>query len=184
MGYVEQIRGSWQEALRIKDEKDLPYALLTEVINQSVLRGATVIEVTYDGRSISVKDNAEPFDERLESLLYPRIGMMNEETARIYRLTDRQWGVRPFATINALCSQFSLVSGGDDSLCSVVCKDGEVESTSQKKVSIGKHNVVTFQSFKGMESVMPGFLGDLLDYIDMLFPQGTIIYQTTVEEEI
>lgn len=183
MGLIEQTRSSWKETLRVKEEKDLPYVLLTEVLNQSVLRGATAIEVTYDGRSISVKDNAAPFEDRLESLLHYSIGMMNEDAARLYHLTDRQWGARPYAVINALCREFSLVSGSDEGLRSVVCEDGEVVSTSSKKVFIGNHNVVSFQSFVGMESIMPGFLRRLLEYIEPLFPQVTIIYNTSVEEE-
>ena len=69
MGYKEYVRNSWRENLNVKEADDLPYVLLTEAINQSVLRGATEIYVTYDGRSILVSDNAEPFEGKLESLL-------------------------------------------------------------------------------------------------------------------
>ncbi len=183
MGLTEQTRSSWKETLRVKEEKDLPYVLLTEILNQSVLRGATAIEVTYDGRSISVKDNAIPFEDRLESLLHYSIGMMNEDAARLYHLSDRQWGARPYAVVNALCREFSLVCGSDEGLRSVICENGEVVSTSSKKVFIGNHNVVAFQSFIGMESIRPGFLRRLLEYIEPLFPQVTILYNTSVEEE-
>ena len=105
MGYKEYVRNSWREYLNVKEADDLPYVLLTEAINQSVLRGATEIYVTYDGRSILVSDNAEPFEGKLESLLHESIGMMNDEAAHIHRLANRQWNPRPYAVINALCKK-------------------------------------------------------------------------------
>ena len=40
MGYKEYVRNSWREYLNVKEADDLPYVLLTEAINQSVMRGA------------------------------------------------------------------------------------------------------------------------------------------------
>ena len=36
MGFIELIRSTWRETLDVKEADDLPYVLLTEVINQSV----------------------------------------------------------------------------------------------------------------------------------------------------
>ena len=182
MGFVNIIRETWRESFDVKEADDLPYVLLTEVINQSIIRGATVIEVSYDGRSISVKDNAAPFEERLESLLNDGLGMMNEEARRLYRLTDRQWGRNPYTVINALCHNFTLVSGSNDRMRTVICEDGEIVSSSDVKVSIGRHNVVTFVPFLFMEAVSPRFMGRLLDYIAPKFPQLTILYNSSMEE--
>ena len=110
MGYKEYVRNSWRENLNVKEADDLPYVLLTEAINQSVLRGATKITVTLDSRSILVSDNAEPFEGKLESLLHESVGIMNDETAHIRRLASRQWNPRPYAVINALCKRFTLIS--------------------------------------------------------------------------
>lgn len=182
MEYVKQIRNSWKELLGISGERDLPYVLLTEVINLSVLRGASVIEVTYDGRSICVKDDAAPFEERPESLLSEKVGMMDGEAVRLKRLLERQWVSRPLALVNALCSRFSLVTGGDR-LESVVCEDGEVVATSGKSVSIGSRNVVTMRPFLGMDGLSPAFLGRLLEWAEALLPRVTILYDSSVEEE-
>ena len=182
MGLVNIIRDTWRESLDVKEADDLPYVLLTEVINQSIIRGATVIEVSYDGRSISVKDNAAPFEESLESLLNDGLGMMNEEARRLYRLTDRQWGRNPYTVINALCHNFTLVSGGNDRMRTVICEDGEIVSSSDVRVSIGRHNVVTFVPFLFMEAVSPGFMGRLFDYIAPKFPQLTILYNSSIQE--
>ena len=182
MGFVSIIRDTWRESLNVKEADDLPYVLLTEVVNQSIIRGATAIEVSYDGRSVSIKDNAAPFEERLESLLNDGLGMMNEEARRLYRLTDRQWGRNPYTVINALCHSFTLVSGGDDRMRTVICEDGEIVSSSDVKVSIGRHNVVTFVPFLFMEAVSPRFMGRVLDYITPKFPQLTILYNSSIEE--
>ena len=182
MGFVSIVRNSWRESLNVKEADDLPYVLLTEVINQSIIRGATVIEVSYDGRSISVKDNAAPFEESLESLLNDGLGIMNKEARRLYRLTDRQWGRNPYTVINALCHNFTLVSEGDDRMRTVICEDGEIVSSSDVKVGIGKHNVITFVPFLFMEAVSSRFIERLLDYIAPKFPQLTILFNSSIEE--
>ncbi len=182
MGFIELIRSSWRETLDVKEADDLPYVLLTEVINQSVLRGATSITVIYDGKCIFISDNAEPFEEKLETLLHPSVGMMNDRTAHIHRLSDRQWCHRPFAFINALCKNFKFASSDGDTLKSVICEDGEVTSSSTTKVGVKRGNVVTMEPMLFMDNVSADFMGDLLDYIGYNFPKVTILFKSNIEE--
>ena len=76
--YVEYIRANYRRVYNVEEVNDLPLVLVTEVINQSVLRGATRIEVTFDGKVVLIRDNAKPFEYRLDSeLVYHRHGKMN-----------------------------------------------------------------------------------------------------------
>ena len=182
MGYKEYVRNSWREYLNVKEADDLPYVLLTEAINQSVLRGATEIYVTYDGRSILVSDNAEPFEGKLESLLHESIGMMNDEAAHIHRLANRQWNPRPYAVINALCKRFTLMSADDGVLKSVICEDGEITSSSTTKVDVKRGNVVIMDPMLFMENVRAEFMENLLEYINYDLPKVTIVFTSKIEE--
>ena len=182
MEYKEYVRNSWRETLNVKEADDLPYVLLTEAINQSVMRGATKITVTLDGRSIFVSDNAEPFEGKLESLLHESIGMMNDETAQIRRLASRQWSPRPYAVINALCKRFTLISADGAILKSVICEDGEITSSSSVKVDVSRGNVVIMDPMLFMENVIAEFMENLIEYISYDFPKVTILFTSKVEE--
>ena len=58
--YVKRIRESYRKELNVIEVNDLPLVLMTEVINQSILRGATKITVSFDGTIMMVHDNAVP----------------------------------------------------------------------------------------------------------------------------
>jgi len=182
MEYKEYIRNSWREDLNVKETDDLPYVLLTEAINQSILRGATEISVTYDGRTILVMDNAEPFEGKLESLLYESVGMMNDEAAHIRRLSNRQWSPRPYAVINALCKRFTLMSADGGILKSVICEDGEITTSSTTKVDVKRGNVVIMVPMLFLENISAEFMESLIDYINYDFPKVTILFNSKVEE--
>lgn len=182
MGYKEYVRNSWRETLNVKEADDLPYVLLTEAINQSVLRGATDISVTFDGRTILVMDNAEPFEGKLENLLHESIGMMNEEAAHIRRLANRQWNPRPYAVINALCKRFTLLSGDGSILKSVICEDGEITTSSTTKLDVKRGNVVIMDPMLFMENVRTEFMENLIEYISYDFPKVTIQFKSKIEE--
>ena len=182
MGYKEYVRNSWRENLNVKEADDLPYVLLTEAINQSVLRGATKITVTLDSRSILVSDNAEPFEGKLESLLHESVGIMNDETAHIRRLASRQWNPRPYAVINALCKRFTLISADGAILKSVICEDGEITSSSRVKVDVSRGNVAIMDPMLFMENVRAEFMENLLEYINYDLPRVTIVFTSKIEE--
>ena len=54
--FIEYMRTNYRAVFNVNEVVDLPLILLTEVINQSVLRGATRISVTFDGKVICIKD--------------------------------------------------------------------------------------------------------------------------------
>ena len=182
MRFIEEIRESWRKALDVKEADDLPYVLLTEAVNQSVLRGATRIDITYDSRTISVTDDAAPFGGRLESLLQPAVGIMNDEARHLLRLTERQWRRCPYGIISALCKSFKLVSCDGDTLRSITCEDGEVTSSSTSKVSIGSRNVVFMVPMLFADNVRPEFMENLVNHIAYLFPQVTFFFRSGIEE--
>ena len=61
--YVKRIRESYRKELNVIEVNDLPLVLMTEVINQSILRGATKITVSFDGTIMMVHDNAVPLED-------------------------------------------------------------------------------------------------------------------------
>ena len=61
--YVKRIRESYRKELNVIEVNDLPLVLMTEVINQSILRGATKITVSFDGTIMMVQDNAVPLED-------------------------------------------------------------------------------------------------------------------------
>ena len=48
--FIAYIRENYRKVFNVNEIDDLPLILLTEVINQSVLRGANKISVTFDGK--------------------------------------------------------------------------------------------------------------------------------------
>lgn len=182
MGFTENIRNSWREILDVKEADDLPYVLLTEAINKSVLRGARNISVTYDGSTILVTDDAEPFDGKLESLLHYSVGIMNEEAAHIRRLAERQWIPCPYAVINALCKRFTILSSDGKTLRSVICEDGEITHSATEKVDFKRGNVFIIDPMLFMENVSAELMGNLLEYISYDFPKVTIRFKSKAEK--
>lgn len=163
--FVEYFRENYRRVYNVEEVNDLPLILVTEVINQSVLRGATRIEVTFDGRVVIIRDNAMPFKYRLDSEvvyhMYGMDGIANDETRRIKRILMRQWGAYPYAAVNALCSEFTFMSSDNERTQTVVCKDGIVESFKTEKISLGQGNTVIMKAFQ--ELIDADILGDMLD---------------------
>lgn len=176
--YVEYIRANYRRVYHVEEVNDLPLVLVTEVINQSVLRGATRIEVTFDGKVVLIRDNAKSFEYRLDSeLVYHRHGMegiANDETRRLGRILKRQWGDHPYATVNALCSEFTFMSSDGERAQIVVCKDGIVESFKTEKLNLGQGNTVIMKAF--LESIDSDVLGDMLEMMECRIPHVAITY--------
>ena len=176
--YVEYIRTNYRRVYNVVEVNDLPLVLVTEVINQSVLRGATRIEVTFDGKNVLIRDNAKPFEYRLDSeVVYHMHGMegiANDETRRLGRILMRQWGDRPYATINALCSKFTFISSDNERMQTVFCKDGIVETFKTEKLSLGQGNTVIMKAF--LESIDADVLGNMLDLMSYRIPHVTLTY--------
>ena len=142
--FVEYFRENYRRVYNVEEVNDLPLILVTEVINQSVLRGATRIEVTFDGRVVIIRDNAMPFKYRLDSEvvyhMYGMDGIANDETRRIKRI---------------------LMPSDNERTQTVVCKDGIVESFKTEKISLGQGNTVIMKAFQ--ELIDADVLGDMLD---------------------
>ncbi len=176
--YVEYIRANYRRVYHVEEVNDLPLVLVTEVINQSVLRGATKIEVTFDGKVVLIRDNAKSFEYRLDSeVVYHQYGMdgiANDETRRLKRILMRQWGDRPYAIVNALCSEFTFMSSDRDRTQTVVCKDGIVESFKTEKLSLGQGNTVIMKAF--LETLDADVLGDMLEMMECRIPHVAITY--------
>lgn len=176
--FVEYIRANYRRIYNVVEVNDLPLILVTEVINQSVLRGATRIDVTFDGKVVLIRDNAKPFVYRLDSEvvyhLHGMEGIANDETRRLGRILMRQWGDRPYATVNALCSEFSFITSDGERIQTVVCKDGIVESFKTDKISIWQGNTVIMKAF--VESIDADVLGDMLEMMACRIPHVTITY--------
>lgn len=175
--FIEYMRSNYREIFNVNEVDDLPLILLTEVINQSVLRGATRISVTYDGKVICVKDNAKPYDDDMEFEVRPRgVGMMDPKRQRLFRILDRQWGKQPLATVNALCKDFTLISSEGERMKSLVCKDGLVVSYKEEKIGIGDGNMVIMRAFLFAESFDNDVLEELLEVMEYRLPHVTFQY--------
>ena len=176
--FVEYIRTNYRRVYNVVEVNDLPLVLVTEVINQSVLRGATRIEVSFDGKVVLIRDNAKPFEYRLDSeVVYHQHGMegiANDETRRLKRILTRQWGDRPYAIVNALCSDFTFISSDSERTQTVVCKDGIVESFKTEKLSLGQGNTVIMKAF--LETIDADVLGDMLEMMECRIPHVAITY--------
>ena len=174
--YVERMRAGYREAFNVNEVNDLPLVLLTEVINQSILHGATRISVVYDGKVFSVKDNAMPYedDDLPWMLTCHHEGMMDAPLRRIFRILNRQWAFPPFCAVIALCSKFKLIVSKGDSVRCIVCHDGIVVSDKVGEVGIGDGNMVILEPMTGIWSVESTILGDMLEQIESRFPQVRI----------
>lgn len=172
------MRENYRKVFNVNEINDLPLILLTEVINRSVLRGATKISITYDGKVICVKDNAKPYEYRSLSgeVTVHGVGMMDPKRQRFFRIMDRQWGRDTMAAVNALCSDFTLISSEGEKMQSVVCKDGLVVSDKEGKIGIGDGNMVIMRAFMGADDLDADVIEDLLDYIEYRLPNVKFQY--------
>lgn len=178
--FVRQIRASYRTALNVTEVNDLPLVLLTEVINQSILHGATQITVTSDGKVFLVKDNAKPYgDDDLPWMLTCRHeGMMDAPLRRMFRILDRQWASPPFCAVNALCSEFKLiVSKGERTRC-IVCRDGIVVSDKVGDLGLGDGNLVIMDPMIAAGDDDMKILADMMAQIESRFPQVRIECRT------
>lgn len=177
--FIKHIRENYRETFDVKEIDDLPLILLTEVINQSVLRGANKINVTFDGKVICVKDNARPYEYRsLRGVVsVPSVGMMDPKQRRYSRIIDRKWNRDTIANVNALCADFTLVSSNGEMLQSIVCKDGLVVSDKEEKIGTGDGNMVIMRAFRGAELLEAKHIEELMENIEYLLPQIQFKYK-------
>lgn len=178
--FIAYIRENYRKVFNVNEIDDLPLILLTEVINQSVLRGANKISVTFDGKVICVKDNARPYEYRsLSGVVSVRgVGMMGPTQQRYSRIMDRQWGRDTMATVNALCADFTLISSEGEKMQSVICKDGLVVSDKEGNISIGDGNMVIMRAFRGADLLEAKDIELLMEYIEYRLPQIQFQYNS------
>ena len=180
--YVKLIRESYRKELNVIEVNDLPLILLTEVINQSILRGATKITVSFDGTIMMIHDNAELLDD--DDIMWRVIcrheGMMNPERRRMFRILDRQWSSPPYATVNALCKKFKLIVSKGNRLHSIICNDGIVTSDNIGEVGIGDGNMVIMEPMIEASDTDTTMIGEMMELIQERFPQVTITFRTRV----
>ena len=171
--YIAYMRENYRDVFNVNEIDDLPLILLTEVINQSVLRGANKISITYDGKVICVKDNARPYEYRSLSgvVSVSSVGMVDPIQRRYYRIMDRQWNRNTMATVNALCTDFTLISSEGEKMQSVICKDGLVVSDKEGNISIGNGNMVIMRAFRGADLIEAKHIEMLMEYIGYHLPQ-------------
>lgn len=170
--YVKRIRETYRKEFNIIEVNDLPLVLLTEVINQSILRGATRIRVGFDGQVLFVGDDAKPYedDDILWRLTPHSEGIMSPKRRRMFRILDRQWTNPPFAIVNALCSEFKLIASKGDRIHCVVCKDGIVESDNIGEVGIGDGNMVIMDPMIEPQESDAEIIGEMMEQIAFEFP--------------
>ena len=180
--YVKRIRETYRKELNIIEVNDLPLVLLTEVINQSILRGATKIKVAFDGTILMVHDNASPLedDDILWRLTPHAEGMMSPERRRMFRILDRQWANPPYAAVNALCKEFKLMVSKSDKLRCVVCNDGIVTSDNVGEVGIGDGNMVIMEPMIEASESDTEMIGEMMEIIQDRFPQVAINFRTRI----
>ena len=171
--FIKHIRENYRASFDVKEIDDLPLILLTEVINKSVLRGANKISVTYNGKVICVKDNARPFEYRcLRGIVSVHgVGMMDPKQQRYSRIMDRQWGWDTMVTVNALCSDFTLISSQGENMQSIICKDGLVVSDKEGKNGIPDGNMVIMRAFRGADLIEAKHIKELMENIEFFLPQ-------------
>ena len=180
--YVKRIRESYRKELNVIEVNDLPLVLMTEVINQSILRGATKITVSFDGTIMMVHDNAVPLedDDMLWRVTCRHEGMMSPERRRMFRILDRQWSSPPYATVNALCKKFKLIVSKGNRLHSIICNDGIVTSDNIGEVGIGDGNMVIMEPMIEASGTDTTMIGEMMELIQERFPQVTITFRTRV----
>lgn len=180
--YVKRIRESYRKELNVIEVNDLPLVLMTEVINQSILRGATKITVSFDGTIMMVHDNAVPLedDDMLWRVTCRHEGMMSPERRRMFRILDRQWSSPPYATVNALCKKFKLIVSKGNRLHSIIFNDGIVTSDNIGEVGIGDGNMVIMEPMIEASGTDTTMIGEMMELIQERFPQVTITFRTRV----
>jgi hypothetical protein len=178
--YVKRIRETYRKEFNVIEVNDLPLVLLTEVINQSILRGATRIRVGFDGQVLFVGDDAKPYedDDILWRMTPLSEGIMSPKRRRMFRILDRQWTNPPFAIVNALCSEFKLIASKGDRIHCVVCKDGIVESDNIGEVGIGDGNMVIMDPMIEPQESDAEIIGEMMEQIACRFPQVRFDFRT------
>ena len=171
--FVKRIRENYRKEFNVIEVNDLPLVLLTEVINQSILRGATRIRVGFDGQVLFVGDDSKPYadDDILWRLTPHAEGMMSPDRRRMFRILDRQWVNPPYAIVNALCSEFKLIASKGERLHCVVCKDGIVESDNIGEVGIGDGNMVIMDPMIEPQESDAEVIGEMVEEMAFRFPQ-------------
>ena len=180
--YVKRIRESYRKELNVIEVNDLPLVLMTEVINQSILRGATKNTISFDGTIMMVHDNAVPLedDDMLWRVTCRHEGMMSPERRRMFRILDRQWSSPSYATVNALCKKFKLIGSKGNRLHSIICNDGIVTSDNIGEVGIGDGNMVIMEPMIEASGTDTTMIGEMMELIQERFPQVTITFRTRV----
>ena len=178
--YVEYIRANYRKEFNVIEVNDLPLVLLTEVINQSILHGATWIKVTTDGKVFLVHDNAKPYeDDDLQWMLTcHHEGIMSPERRRMFRILDRQWANPPYCTVNALCTEFKLIVSKGDWMRCIVCRDGIVVSDRTENVGVGDGNLVIMDPMIVPEVDETEIIAEMMEQISVRFPQVSIEFKS------
>ena len=178
--YVEYIRANYRKEFNVIEVNDLPLVLLTEVINQSILHGATRIKVTTDGKVFLVHDNAKPYeDDDLQWMLTcHHEGIMSPERRRMFRILDRQWANPPYCTVNALCTEFKLIVSKGDWMRCIVCRDGIVVSDRTENVGVGDGNLVIMDPMIVPEVDETEIIAEMMAQISVRFPQVAIEFKS------
>ena len=177
---IKSFRESYRRDLNVIEVNDLPFALLTEVINQSVLRGATKVSVTFDGNVFCVKDNAAPIEYRLDSevVLRPRSeGMASDQTRRLHRILGRQWDNSVYAKVCALCSRFTFITSQGEHLRSIDCRDGIAVACNESDLGIGDGNMVVMRAFVGADDIDKEFVDYVVEAISERFLHVSFKFQ-------
>ena len=177
--YVQSIRENWRKEFNVIEVNDLPLVLLTEAVNQAILRGATKVEVTCDGKVVCVKDNSAPWsDDELDWMLrLPSEGIMSPERRRMFRILDRQWPPRVLLTLCALSSEFKVLSSRGQRMKSVVFHDGEPVSDTEVGLGIGDGNMVVMRPFLEIPPDHRPVYSDLVEAIGDRFPLVEFTYK-------
>ena len=178
--YVEYIRANYRKEFNVIEVNDLPLVLLTEVINQSILHGATRIKVTTDGKVFLVHDNAKPYeDDDLQWMLTcHHEGIMSPERRRMFRILDRQLANPPYCTVNALCTEFKLIVSKGDWMRCIVCRDGIVVSDRTENVGVGDGNLVIMDPMIVPEVDETEIIAEMMAQISVRFPQVAIEFKS------
>ena len=119
--YVNHIRWCWKERLRVLNEEDLPYVLISEVINIAILNKASFIRVSHNrnAKTITIETNQLSRNTRPVFQVCNYCG--ESIIPYLSYLYERQWGEGgEYAMINALCTHFYYIQ----SKKSIKCNNG------------------------------------------------------------
>ena len=180
--YVKQTRETYRKELNIIEVNDLPLVLLTEVINQSILHGATKIKVTTDNKVFLVHDNAKPYeDDDLQWMLTcHHEGIMSPERRRMFRVLDRQWPWPPYCAVNALCTELKLIVSKGDWMRCIVCRDGIVVSDRTENVGVGDGNLIIMDPMIVNDVDESEIIEEMMEQISLRFPQVSIDFKAKI----